>query len=832
VLIMGDFNYPEINWIDTTSPPDPNHKATQFVEAVRDAFLFQHVKNPTHYRSDQTPNTLDLVFTNEEGMIEKIQHSAPLGKSHHQILAFEYKCYTITKPKETRYIYEKGDYGTLRSMLKEVNWTEMMSNENTDSNWSIFTEIMNEAIRKTVPKTKIDNNDRKKKKKLPIWTNEQALIKIKKKRHAYQRYMETREGKDYLLYARARNQAKTECRRAIWLHEKNIAKNAKKNPKAFYAYARGKMKTRDGIADLEDKTGKEATTDEEKAHMLNEFFCSVFTNEDTSHIPDFEERKFENELRNIEVSREEVMKKLKALKIDKSPGPDALHPRILKEAAEEIALPLAHIFNKSREESKLPQIWKDANVSPLFKKGKRSDPGNYRPVSLTCIICKVMESIIRDRLMKHMDENKLLSDHQHGFLSGRSSSTNLLKVLDSWTESLDGGTPLDAVYLDFAKAFDSVPHERLLTKLNKYGVRGDVLGWIRQFLTGRRQRVRVNGAESSWKPVTSGIPQGSVLGPVLFVIFINDLPEVTSCPVEMFADDTKLYSPLNNHDDQVKLQEDIHKLTEWASKWQLRFNAGKCKILHLGRSNPEYEYKMKNEYGEEVTLGKTELEKDLGINIDPTLKFSQHIEIQVNKANKILGLIRRSYEYLDQESFRMLFTSLVRPHLEYCNVAWAPRLQKDKKLVESVLRRGTKLVPGMKDLPYEVRLQRLNIPSMAYRRARGDMIETYKYTHNIYKTDPFLILDQDNTRRGHQYKLKKQACKTATRQNFFSFRIVNAWNSLPEKVVSAPSVNSFKSRLDSIWSDHKFKIDLPCLLPQAKLEYIEKEECEDQLTGI
>ena len=232
---------------------------------------------------------------------------------------------------------------------------------------------------------------------------------------------------------------------------------------------------------------------------------------------------------------------------------------------------------------------------------------------------------------------------------------------------------------------------------------------------------------------------------------------------------------------------------------------------------------MRDQDENETTLETTNLEKDLGVNIDPTLKFSLHIEGQVNKANRIMGLIRRSYQYLDGDSFSRLFTALVRPHLEYCNVAWAPRLKKDKILIESVLRRGTKLIPGLKELEYDERLKKLNIPSMAYRRARGDMIEVYKYTHGLYHTKQILELDEDTTRRGHNFKLKKRYSRTALRSNFFTFRVVDSWNGLPSEVVNAPSLNSFKSRLDKLWSDHKFQPTLPFPLSQATLEYNDNE---------
>ena len=233
-------------------------------------------------------------------------------------------------------------------------------------------------------------------------------------------------------------------------------------------------------------------------------------------------------------------------------------------------------MNTSLTEKCLPQEWKDAKVSPIFKKGSRSTPGNYRPVSLTSIVCKLTESIIRDHVMQHLVKNELLTSCQHGFVEGRSCVTQLLECLDLWTSILDKGGLVDVVYMNYAKAFDKVAHERLVTKLEGYGITGKVLGWIHNFLTGRRQKVVVNGEESDWAEVLSGVPQGSVLGPVLFICYINDLPEVIHTTVKMFADDTKVFADVSDASNITEIQEDINRLDEWAKKWQLTFNAGKC----------------------------------------------------------------------------------------------------------------------------------------------------------------------------------------------------------------------------------------------------------------
>ena len=805
VLVMGDCNHKEIDWKEMTTKCTETHEASKFLEAIRDSYLHQHTRNPTHFRGDQTPNVLDLIFTNEETMINDIDYSAPVGKSHHSTLLFQFKCY---KPSETSnipgYTYDKGDYDTIREKLSEINWDKELEGKNTQDSWTKIKLTVHKLIDNHIPKKRNSNSNRPTK---PLWMNDKAMAAIKKKRDSFKRYLQTREGADYQSYAKFRNQAKWETRKAKREYEKHIAKQTKKNPKAFFRYANSKLKTRSGVADLHKEDGSTTKTDQEKAEVLNDFFASVFTRENMSHMPEFSPNNIDSSLENIQITEEKVHKKLKNLNPSKAMGMDGFHPRVLKEASQELSKPLAMLFSKSLEEGYLPDDWKCGQVSPIFKKGSKSSPANYRPVSLTSVVCKQMESIIREELLDHM--KPYLSKYQHGFLNGRSCVTQLLDCIGEWSKQLDEGNCLDVIYLDYAKAFDSVPHHRLLKKLEGYGIKGNVLNWITSFLLNRKQRVVINGEASSWRDVLSGIPQGSVLGPVLFICYVNDMPETVQSMIRMFADDTKVFAQCNTEQECKHLQNDLDILQDWAEDWQLRFNATKCKSMHLGHSNKKFTYNMRHNQTK-VDLEETQCEKDLGVNVDPSLKFSKHCEKAVNKANQLLGLIRRSFDYIDKESMTYLFKGLVRPHLEYANCVWSPGNKKDSTLVENVQRRATKLVPEVKEFEYEQRLEKLKLPSLVYRRLRGDLIETYKVTHNLYNIDPesYFKMNRDTRTRGHKYKILKQSARLEVRKHYFGLRIVDIWNNLPDAVVEAPSINAFKNRVDKLLADYHYVIDI------------------------
>ncbi len=596
-------------------------------------------------------------------------------------------------------------------------------------------------------------------------------------------------------------------RKAKRSKEKNIASQAKTNQKAFWSYAQSKMKTKPGIPDLE-YNGKVATTDLQKAEVLADFYSSVFTQEPNTQLPEFPMKEIGEIFPSQPITKDEVTKKLKNLKVNKSPGPDSMHPRVLQETAEELSVPLTIIFNHSLRLGRVPTKWKEALITAIFKKGSKSLPGNYRPVSLTAMVCKVMESILRDRIVQHMVRNSLFSSKQFGFINGRSTVLQLLYVLDIWTEILDDEGSIDAIYCDYMKAFDKVPHKRLLHKLKSYGIENSILSWIESFLWNRTQQVAVNGTRSDAREVTSGIPQGSVLGPILFVIYINDLPEIVDekTHIFLFADDTKVFREIRNTEDCKLLQEDLSKMFQWTQDWLLKFHPEKCVSMRVGKADPPlHTYSLDSHNLEYSTC-----EKDIGVHIDNKLKFDTHINLKINKANRTMGIIRRTFDYMDKEIFCQLFKALVRPHVEYANQVWAPHLKKHRDAIENVQRRATKLIPGLFDLSYKERLQQLNLPSLAYRRIRGDMIEVFKLVHPELGYDatlePLLPINT-RTSRGNRFKLFHRRARIDIRKYSFGLRVTKMWNDLPDNVVCAPSVKSFEKRLDVYWKDQEIKFD-------------------------
>jgi len=585
-------------------------------------------------------------------------------------------------------------------------------------------------------------------------------------------------------------------------YRKRILNGFKGKPKRFYGHMRKLQTVKDNVRALRKDDGHLTKNDEEAANTLAEHFQSIFTKEKDGILPRGTDIRKPADIK-VDFSEESVLKKLQGLAEDKSPGPDGIHPLFLKSCAMSLARPLAHIFQKSYDSSQIPSDWRTAHIMPIYKKaGARSDPANYRPVSLTSVVCKLMESIIKDALTHYLEVNAIISPHQHGFMTGRSCLTNLLETLECWTKALDEGLGIDVLYLDYRKAFDSVPHKRLIERINEYGITGKLLEWVRSFLYSRKTKVGIRGSFSDWFEVLSGVPQGSVLGPLLFLLFVNELPLWIVNNMRMFADDTKLWACIHSEADSQSLQDDLNKLVDWSNEWQLGFNPTKCKLMHIGQplqNGVASKYYMMDGTSK-VEVQSVNEEKDLGVYFASDLKSSKQCIKSAAKARSVLGLVRRHFRRLDIEDFLIIYKTYVRPHLEICIQAWSPHLQKDIQRLESVQRAATKLVPSLRNLSYENRLQALQLTSLYDRRIRGDLIETFKILsgfERISSNQFFQLQSSGYATRGHTMKLQVQRARLDVRKHFFSQRVVQHWNSLPQRVVDATSVTSFKRRLDN-----------------------------------
>ena len=651
-----------------------------------------------------------------------------------------------------------------------------------------------------------------KRKKKPTVLNDSILHLIRLKRFYYKKYKKYRNRVNYQLYCNSRENVNKALRREKRQKETHIAKNMNQNPKSFYQYIASKSTKKDSIPDLIMPDGNKTKNDEEKSTTLNNFFSSVFTTENIESTPVIEDKiNQEKFIYTVDTTEEEMKLLLRDLKPNKSPGTDEIHPYLLRECASYLAKPLSILFNLTVNQGKIPDMWKQAEIRPIYKKkGSKCDPSNYRPVSLTSVICKVFEQIIKKGLCDHLISNNLLSQHQFGFIPGRCTTTQLLVTIKQWQKSIDNGIPTDVAYLDFRKAFDAVPHKRLLYKLSKYGIRGKILTWIENFLENRSQYVKINNSKSAVRPVTSGVPQGSVLGPMLFVYFINDLPDVCTVPTKIYADDTKAYQEIKSEHDRLKLQHSIDQMYNWTQEWQLNFNQAKCKILHIGENNPKYQYFIGEGTNRRV-IEITTLEKDLGILVDNNINFEDYIDYIIKRASTKKAQILRNFSYRSKKVLVPLFKTLVRPILEYANTAWDSSLRTQVNLLEAVQRKYTRHILEVKKLSYEERLQKLKLPSLEYRRFRGDLIQCYKIAHKLYDRPSVNSLFQFKQRsrlRGHSYKLTKFMTNKRQYKHFFTNRIVNEWNSLSEEIVSANSINIFKNKIDKKYEDLMYTINI------------------------
>ena len=779
-LIVGDFNFPSIDW----SSLDCDSRTKCFVDAICEKNIVQLVDFPTHVRG----NILDLVLSNCPDKIVNVENIGNIANSDHSVIEIEFLS-SCQKPENKPNIldWNKADLNLMNDYI--YNNLPDCNNLEVEESWNALKNVINDSINLYVPYKSVAEMKR------PIWASKYVTKLCAKKRKKWAIYCKDRTNNNFNEYKKLEKQCKKAVQKCKKKYEKKISNS--NNDKAFNAYVKSKTKSNTNVGPLK-KNGNVIADNNEMSTIFNDYFASVFTidNDDDINIPP--DPKARSELLDIHITPKDVLDKIKNLKVSHSCGPDGISNFVLKCFSNVLCKPLSIIFNKTIQTNVLPSDWKLANVVPIHKKGTKGDPAHYRPIALTCTSCKLCESIIKDKIVMHLDNNLLLNDTQYGFTKGRSTVLNLIEFFDKFFTNIDEGNPVDVIYLDFSKAFDKVSIKKLLSIVKSLGINGKVYKWIENWLTNRKQRVTIKGAFSTWLEVMSGVPQGSVLGPLLFLIFINNIDDCAGLidKIRKFADDTKLGHCIKSDSDRNALQETLNELTNWSLKWKMDFNIQKCKVMHIGNSNPKHTYYMQGEI-----LNAVESEKDLGVWCDKSLKPSLHCQEASRIAKGVLTQICKTFHYRDKQVFVNLYKRHVRVHLEYAAPVWAPFRAGDMDCLEKVQQKFIGMISGLKGQDYNEKLKEVGLPTLVERRLRSDLIQTFKIVKGIDKLNPSTIFnfipgDRPATRTGHRLNLVQRHSRTDTAKYAFSSRVVPHWNSLPGELKDINTLYSFKKGLD------------------------------------
>ena len=792
LYLAGDFNLPDINW--TTKATKGNardrQQCQQLLNFAHDLALDQMVMFPTRQQGS-TKNTLDLVFTTHPDLITNT--TVGPGLADHDIVITEanIRAKWNRTPKRKILLYSKANTDKISEDMSRFRTSFLSTGNpvrNAESMWSLIKNALSKTTSENIPTKTISGRFS------APWFGPHLKRLRRKVQRAYNR---TKDGNDSGRYRSLRKKYHKECRAAHDIHVQETInpENGSDGNRNFWRYIKSLRRDSFGVPPLRTPSGM-AHTPTDQAAALSSQFSSVFTEEGNTPLPHIFPSPHQD-MPKIKITTPGVLKLLQNLKTKKAKGPDDISASILKMTAEHLAEPLAILFQQSLDEGKLPSDWCRANITPTFKKGNRSLPANYRPISLTNICCKMLEHIVCRQVLGHLDRHNILTDRQHGFRSRRSCESQLLITSHDLLNNLDRGIQTDAAILDFSKAFDKVPHHRLLAKLNYYGLRHSLLQWSRCFLTERTQRTVVNGVASEWAPVLSGVPQGTVLGPLFFLLYINDIPSCVTSEVRLFADDCLIYRQIQSMDDQAALQRDLNALDQWGSTWMMAFNTKKCHTMSFTKARKprfSFEYSLAGDLLQSVAS-----HPYLGLTFSRKLNWNDHIDHICARANQALGFIRRNLSKCPRTLKEMAYKTLVRPLLEYCSPVWNPHQSTRTNQIEMVQRRAARFVLrryGRLDSPTEM-LESLKWPSLHERRQDQSLTTVFKVVNNLtaIDKDSYFINQAGSTRRKHDQTFRRIQCATDAYRHSFFPGIIQHWNALPEHVVSAPSLETFKARL-------------------------------------
>ena len=746
MLLVGDFNIdiPHVQPSGRFSEGDTRlfNLLSQSLDPLN---LTQYVDFITRRYSDEDVDgtIIDHLYCNNPNIIQRVSpHDGITGSDHSGIhLTLSVVTPKPALPPGTFFQYSKADIDGLRNDLNKINWHALIEDKSINGAWCAFRDKFLACIHNFVPKRKAKRNPKK------PWITLDTINLARKKHKLYRSYRRSPNNLTKLNnYKQCRNKLKSQVRKDYHNYLVDIAADDSNNGTKFWSFVRAsKAKQSANSFKVDDNDITDPTL---IANTFNEFFASNFTDADSDCNTICEGHIGSHQLSSISTDANEIFDLINHLKSGKAPGSDGITSTMLKLTAGEIALPLTLLFNYSLREGLIPDDWKRAIVVPIHKSGDISSIKNYRPITLCSVVGKLLERVVTNRMIGYMREVGLISKQQHGFVAGRSCTTLLSTVCHHWAQLLDVRSPpvVDVIFLDWSKAFDKVSHSILLSKLHNYGICGPMWHWISSFLNQRYQSVQFRGSSSNWLPVLSGVPQGSVLGPLLFNLFVLDLPNFVQSNLPQYADDTLLYRPIYSEDDVTIMQKDLDNIISWCILNKMCLNADKCKVMRLSKKlacdGNIPSYKISNS-----SLSVVQNYKYLGVIISSNLKWNDHVNHVASRTSRLLGFIKRIVRCNDPAILSRLYKTLCRPIIEYGAPAWLPYQQSHINRLEKVQKRlARSCIPAPRgELTYQFRLEKLGLSSLENRFHYLAIAFVSKCIYRVYDVDPFVYV-RINTR--------------------------------------------------------------------------------------
>ena len=808
VFIVGDFNLSSIDWATNNGSRDEINRIDKlFLDSFSELGLHQCVQDSTHVKG----KTLDLLLTNYRSLVSEVvvdMHN-PICKSDHYPLFFKVEIATKNKKVTKRKIYnfKRANWRQLNEDLKRVPWEALIDCREPDYAWNNFKTVLFKLVEKHIPKIAIKDDF------TAPWFDAECFEAYRSKMRAHKKFKLDSNFANELKRDSTRSYFKDICNRKMRDNLYNSDDPALITKK-FWSHVKSNSKSH-RMPECMSLDGVFRNLPSDKADLFNSYFFDQFSAASNygTRIDWSNDAKFD-----IDFDEVKVKDLLAAINSNKACGPDGIHGKILKHCAASLSHPLSMLFRLSYNSGCLPNDWKVAHVVPVHKKGCKDNVENYRPISLTSLVMKTFERILKQELLFHTAH--LLDERQHGFLNNKSCTTNMVNFVDSVVISLNDVDTLstDIVYFDFSKAFDSVNHDRILKKLkDMYGIDGRLLKFIENYLQGREQSVVIENCISSSKPVLSGVPQGSILGPILFVLFINDLPSGLSpgTNLALYADDTKIWRGISTESDHVILQNDVNYLNEWATLNKMKFHPLKCKVISVhSKPSPLANLPFVNFHyhlGENL-LQYAENEKDLGVIINTKLNFNEQQESLLSKANQQFGLVKRTCNFVkDIKRRRVLYLTLIRSQFEHCSPIWRPSQETMLEKFENFQKKCIKWILSEQELSYSHgdtyirKCRQVNILPLRCRFKLNDLILFHKILNGLIPLHLPEYLQWFNgssrLRVSHLDHRSLISTLVPARNNFknleksYFYRTHTLWNSIPLAIREIESPSQFKSRL-------------------------------------